>query len=116
MENNQLTQEVMKLQTIAAELQEQVKTLFARSAEDRKLLETVHSLALTLEHMDGNIRTMAVRQDNFDAKQDAICKDVEQIKDRPRDSWRTIVKSAISGVVGALVGAAMLLLINQGGK
>lgn len=112
METNQLTQEVMELRTITAELQAQVKTLFTRSTEDRKLLESVHSIALSVERMAGDMRTMSMRQDNLDAKQDAMCKDVEQIKDRPRDNWQTIVKTTISGIVGALVGAAMLLLIK----
>lgn len=112
METNQLTQEVMAMHTSIAELQEQVKTLFNKAAEDHKLLESVNSIALSVERMAGDMRTMSMRQDNLDAKQDAMCKDVEQIKDRPRDNWQTIVKTAISGIVGALVGAAMLLLIK----
>lgn len=112
METNQLTQEVMAMRTCIAELQEQVKTLFNKAAEDHKLLESVNSIALSLERVLGDMRAMSMRQDNFDAKQDALCKDVEQIKNRPRDNWQTIVKTAISSIVGALVGAAMLLLIK----
>ena len=112
MDMHQITNEIMELRTITAELQAQVKTLFNKAAEDHKLLESVNSIALSVERMAGDMRTMSMRQDNLDAKQDAMCKDVEQIKDRPRDNWQTIVKTAISGIVGALVGAAMLLLIK----
>ena len=105
MDMHQITNEIMELRTITAELQAQVKTLFTRSTEDRKLLESVHSLAISVERLAGESHAMRKDVDNLQ-------RTVSKIEDKPADNWRTIVKSALSGIVGALVGAAMLLLIK----
>lgn len=92
------------LQVIAAHT-EQIKTLFTRSDEQHDLLESVHALAMSVKEMAMELKAM--RKDV-----DSLRRDLDKVRDRPADNWRTIVKSAISGIVGALVGAAMLLLIK----
>ena len=77
-------------------LQEQVKTLFARTEAQQKLLETVNTLAMS-------VQKIAIGQEQITKDVGGLKKDMDQIKDRPRKRWDGVVDKVIYTIIGAVV-------------
>lgn len=105
-ESERFMQEIVDLREAVAMLRTDVKMAFKRIDEQHAMVETVHNLALSLRDMAGEIKAM--RKDV-----DSLRRDMDAMQARPAEHWQTLVKSALSGVAGALVGAGMLLILNR---
>lgn len=88
--------ELKDLTSRMAKAEEQHKTLFSRLDKQEKLLDTVHSLALS-------VNEIANKQENIQDKLDGLCDDMEEIKGKPAKRWEGLVEKVLYTVVGALV-------------
>lgn len=87
-------------------LEEQVKTLFRQQEEQRKLTDSVHQLALS-------VRELTVTQASMGTDVAGLRKDVDEIKGKPARRWDALITTALTGVVGVIIGAIMALIINK---
>ena len=102
MEHEMLTieREIAENKKQIGALQERVKTLFTRTESQQKLLDTMNSLAMS-------VQKPALGQDQLTKDVGGLKKDVDQIKDRPRKRWEGVVDKFLYTAIGAL--AAYLL-------
>ena len=84
-----------------ARMEEQIKGLARRMDNLEKLTESVSKLAISVERLTSQQKTMDTQITN-------LASDVNEIKDRPAKNWQTVVAAVIS----ALVGAGIALLIK----
>jgi predicted nucleic acid-binding Zn-ribbon protein len=87
-----------ELEQTVARHDEQIKTLFKNQ---ECLTELTKSMA-----------RMAEKMDNVEKGQGKIEATLQEIRERPARNWNTVVTVLITGVVGALIGAAMGLLLK----
>lgn len=92
--------EIADIKAKQAAAEEQHKTIFTRLAQQDKLLESVHSLALS-------VGTMSAAQDQMQDKLDRVCNDLTEIKARPGKRWEGIVDKVWLTLAGALIGALL---------
>lgn len=81
---------------------EQLKTAFSQIAETRRLAESMHKLATSVE-------LLAHEQKSVSDKVDALTGDVEEIKTKPARRW----DSAVSLVLTAVITALVTLLLSR---
>lgn len=74
-------------------LEEKVKAAFIRIDEQKKLSDSVYSLALSVERL-------TINQQNTVEQVKRLRTDVDDIKNRPGKRWDLILTSAISAIVG----------------
>lgn len=108
MTQDQTIQSIIELRQAIATLAEQYRSTIRLIDEQRVLTETVQTLALSVREQTTELKHVA-------AKQKAMAEDVEELKQRNGRRWEVMVSSIISTVVGALAGAAMLLLLSGKG-
>lgn len=87
---------------------EQIKTLFNSVNRLENITTEINKLALSIEKIATNQTAMLEQQ-----KQ--LRNDVDQIKDQPvkdaHDIKMTVIKCVVSGVVSAIIGALLALII-----
>lgn len=88
--------ELKDLTSRMAKAEEQHKTLFSRLDKQEKLLDTVHSLALS-------VNEIANKQENIQDKLNNLCDDVEVIKEKPAKRWEGLVEKVLYTVAGAMI-------------
>lgn len=94
--------EIQQVREMLAAQKEQIKTLYARIAEQKTLTESVHKLAITLERL-----TLA--QKSTAEKVDDLTCDVEEIKNKPAKRW----DSATTVVITAIITAVITFILTQ---
>lgn len=87
-----------ELEQTVARHDEQIKTLF-------KNQECLTDLTRSVVQLVGKV-------DNVEKSQSKIEATLQEIRERPARNWNTVVTVLITGVVGALIGAAMGLLLK----
>lgn len=102
MENEliKVERELSDIKSDLAAVKEQCKTLFNQQAQQNKLTETVHSLAISMQKM-------VDEQNHMRADLTGVRSDVDEIKARPGKRWESVVEKVILTVVAALVGFAL---------
>lgn len=90
---------------------EQIKTLFENQKRIEKVVDKIEQLTLSIEKM-------AVIQTDLIEEQKDIKKDIKGIKEEPANDAkylkREIIKTIVVGVVSAIVGALLALVIKGG--
>lgn len=92
----QFERELKELSTRLAAAEEQHKTLFNRMDRQEKMVDTVHTLALSVSELANNLGTV---QD----KVDGLCSDVEEIKEKPGKRWDGLVEKIVFTIAGAFI-------------
>ena len=92
--------EETKLAEISAQLarlDEQVRAAFKRIDEQKQLVESVHTLALSIERLTS-------AQKNMEGKLNSITDDVNELKEKPAKRWDNAVWLVVTAAIGAMVG------------
>lgn len=84
-------------------LQEKIKAAFIRIDEQKKLSDSVYSLALSVERL-------TISQKNTADQLARLRTDVDDMKSRPSRRWELIITTGI----GALTGYLITLLLTKG--
>lgn len=88
---------------------EQIKTLFNKVNRLENLTTEINKLAM-------NVEKIAINQTTMLEQQNSLKKDVEEIKEQPakdaHDMKMTILKCIATGIIGALIGAILALIIK----
>lgn len=77
-------------------LEEKLKAAFIRIDEQKKLSDSVYSLALSVERL-------TIGQQNTVEQVKRLRTDVDDIKNRPSKRWDLVITTAIGAVVGYLI-------------
>lgn len=100
MTNEQLTDEVMKLEASHAAQQEQIKTLFGRADKQDALIEVLRTQTAT-------IGTLADGQSRIEKKVNGLTGEMDELKAKPAKKWENAVdlvfKLALTAMVGLLL-------------
>ncbi|MDL2318183.1 hypothetical protein LJC74_03690 [Eubacteriales bacterium OttesenSCG-928-A19] len=101
-----LRKELSDINKSIAALETNVKAAFKRIDEQKSLVDSVHSLALSMERMLHRL--------------DEVCKDVSQMEQKvsalegkPAKRWEQVLSAGISSFIGVIVGAVMALFIKK---
>lgn len=84
-------------------IEQDIKAAWRRIDEQLQLAKDVHKLALAVEGQIQELRHM--RDDLEDVR-----KDMSELQGRSGKRWEQVVTTAITGVVGAVIGAAMMMI------
>lgn len=93
---DQLCEQLNEQRSQISRLEEKVKAAFIRIEEQKKLSDSVYSLALSVERL-------TIGQQNTVEQVKRLRTDVDDIKNRPSKRWDLIVTSVISAIVGYFV-------------
>lgn len=77
-------------------LEEKLKAAFVRIDEQKKLSDSVYSLALSVERL-------TIGQQNTAEQVKRLRTDVDDMKSRPVKRWELVITTAIGAVVGYLI-------------
>ena len=98
------------LETKVVQHDEQIKTLFNNMSKLEAVTNEINKLAL-------NIEKLAMNQSQMIEQQSQLKKDVDSIKEQPvkdaHDLKMTIIKLVVTGVLSAIIGALIALVIKQ---
>lgn len=89
---------------------EQIKTLFNKTTRLENITTEINKLAI-------NVEKIAINQSTMLEQQKVLREDVETIKSQPakdaHDLKMTIIKLVVTGVLSAIIGALIALVIKQ---
>ena len=89
---------------------EQIKTLFNNVSKLEKITNEINTLAL-------NIEKIAINQTSMIEQQKQLRTDLDEIKEQPvkdaHDIKMTVIKCVVTGVISAIVGALIALVIRN---
>lgn len=101
-----LRKELSEINKSIAALETNVKAAFKRIDEHKALVDTVHSIALTME------RTVH--------RQDEACKDIaamqaeiNALKEKPAKRWDHVISTGVAALVSGITGAILALFIKK---
>lgn len=77
--------------------EENIKTLFTQQKEQKKLLDTVQDLALSL-------RDVVHGQQSLNRKVDGMAKDIDELKAEPAEKWKYYTREATKCILAACIG------------
>lgn len=99
MEHEMLKQEreIAELTGRVSANEENIKTLYAQQKEQKKLLDAVQELALSL-------RDVMHGQQSLNRKVDSMAKDIDELKAEPAEKWKYYTREAAKVVLAACVG------------
>lgn len=97
------------LETKVIKHDEQIKTLFNSVSELKSVTNEINKLAISIEKIAINQTTMIEESKQLKKDVDAI---KEQSNKDAHDIKMTILKCIITGVLSAIVGAIMVLIIK----
>lgn len=104
MNNEQLTEEVVKLEKAQAAQVEQIKTLFSRADKQDALIEVLRTQTST-------IGTLAEGQARIEKKVNGLSGEMDEIKAKPAKRWESAVDLVFKLVLTAVMG---LILAKMG--
>lgn len=96
-----------------AAMREQIKTIFNTMTEQKKLTESVHTLALSVRDVINEQKTQSKEINNLASCITLVRADVDGIKEKPARRWESVVSILITAVVTA---AATYILTQAGLK
>lgn len=79
-----------------AAMKEQIKALSNEFREQKKLTESVHTLALT-------VRDLTNEQKTLSSSVATVKKDVDELKEKPAKRWESVVTVIITAIVTATI-------------
>lgn len=79
---------------------EQIKTLFANQNQLQKLVDSVNSLAVSVEKL-------AMKQNTMSEEVTGLRTDVDEIKEKPAKKWEDITGKIIWAVLAAGIGVIL---------
>lgn len=100
MTNEQLTEEVIRLEKTQAAQQEQIKTLFGRVDKQDALIEVLRTQTAT-------IGTLADGQARIEKKVSGLSGELDEIKQKPAKKWENAVDIVFKLVLTAMVGVLL---------
>ena len=100
MTNEQLTEEVIRLEKTQAAQQEQIKTLFGRVDKQDALIEVLRTQTAT-------IGTLADGQARIEKKVSSLTGELDEIKQKPARKWENAVDIVFKLVLTAMVGVLL---------
>ena len=100
MTNEELTKKVFDLDERVARHAEQIKTCFNRIGDLGLMTDNIQKLAVSVE-------LMAHEQKDLGRKVDGLSEDLEEIKEKPGKRWDSVVATAITVIVTALITYAL---------
>ena len=80
-----------------ARMEEQIKNLDRRMRKQKKLTESVQSLALSVQQL-------ATQQASTENDVESLTAEVAEIREKPAKRWDAIIAALIAGLVGAGIG------------
>lgn len=99
-----------ELETKVVQHDEQIKTLFNNMTKLETVTNEINKLAI-------NIEKLALNQSQMIEQQNQLKKDVDGIKEQPvkdaHDMKMTIIKCIVTGVLSAILGALIALIIKK---
>jgi predicted RNase H-like nuclease (RuvC/YqgF family) len=98
--NEQLTEEVIRLEKTQAAQQEQIKTLFGRVDKQDALIEVLRTQTAT-------IGTLADGQARIEKKVGSLSGELDEIKQKPAKKWENAVDIVFKLVLTAMVGVLL---------
>ena len=100
MTNEQLTEEIVKLEKVQAAQAEQIKTLFSRADKQDALIEVLRTQTAT-------IGTLADGQARIEKKVNGLSGEMDEIKAQPAKKWEKaadlVFKLALTAVMGVIL-------------
>lgn len=79
---------------------EQIKTLFANQNQLQKLVDSVNSLAVSVEKL-------AMKQNTMSDEVTGLRTDVDAIKEKPAKKWEDITSKVIWAILAAVIGVVL---------
>lgn len=79
---------------------EQIKTLFANQNQLQKLVDSVNSLAVSVEKL-------AMKQNTMSDEVTGLRTDVDAIKEKPAKKWEDITGKVIWAILAAVIGVVL---------
>ena len=79
---------------------EQIKTLFANLNQLQKLVDSVNSLAVSVEKL-------AMKQNTMSDEVTGLRTDVDAIKEKPAKKWEDITSKVIWAILAAIIGVVL---------
>jgi outer membrane murein-binding lipoprotein Lpp len=79
---------------------EQIKTLFANQNQLQKLVDSVNSLAVSVEKL-------AMKQNTMSDEVTGLRTDVDAIKEKPAKKWEDITSKVIWAILAAIIGVVL---------
>lgn len=101
-----LRKELSEINSSIAALEVNVKAAFKRIDEQKALVDSVHSLALSTERI-------AHKLDEACKDIGDMQRDVDAMKEKPGKRWDQVASSGIAAIVGSVVGAVLALVIKN---
>jgi len=98
--NEQLTEEVIRLEKTQAAQQEQIKTLFGRVDRQDTLIDVLRTQTAT-------IGTLADGQARIEKKVSSLTGELDEIKQKPARKWENAVDIVFKLVLTAMVGVLL---------
>lgn len=80
-----------------AGLQSDVKTIFKRMDEQLSITKAVYELTAEIRVMNNRLKTI-------ENGQEQLKQDVEEMKAKPGKRWEVLIASAITAIVGLVIG------------
>ena len=96
----QLNEQIQEQRSQISRLEEKLKAAFARIDEQKKLSDSVYSLALSVERL-------TIGQQNTVEQVKRLRSDVDDMKNHPNKRWDLVVTTAIGAAVGYLIKLLM---------
>ena len=100
MTNEQMTEEVIRIEKTQATQQEQIKTLFGRADKQDTLIEVLRTQTAT-------IGTLADGQVRIEKKVSSLTGELDEIKQKPAKKWENAVDIVFKLVLTAMVGVLL---------
>ena len=94
--NDELTLIIQEQRSKIDKLEERMKAALSRIDEQKKLSDSVYSLALSVERL-------TISQKNTAEQLLRLRNDVDDIKSRPNKHWDLIITTAIGAITGYLI-------------
>lgn len=91
--------------------EQEIKSLKHRMDKSEKLQDTLHTMALSIEKM-------AIKLEHMGKEQQDQGKRLERLEQEPAESFkhykRVVIGCIITGVLGTIIGAILMLIIKGG--
>ena len=91
---------------------QQIKSLEKRVAKVEDLREQISAINVAIERQSGNIDRLTELVGTIGKQQQEHENRLDEIEQRPAERWESVVKTALTCIVSALVGAVMAGLIH----
>ncbi len=88
-------------------IQAKIAEIEARSKSNTHRIDDLEEDNRALHTLATSVEVLATKQETIEANVSEIKDDVKSLKAIPGGKWETLVKAAVTAIVGALVGFAL---------